>query len=484
MVIKLSLGEIEKDPILRTYHIPDKKHLCYDASGYFSPISIKDQIIRVITILDRAYKNGLISEKRPLLIVGAGIAGSIAAVHAAEMKVKTIVIDKNTAALNNIVTLSTRYICPTQYDWTAAHWNSKKFIVNSLVDPKDSIILTDGPLKTRIQNLVSILQNHNGYIVPYFSTELRISNPVMRGKNPFIQVQFKTKKGLPKPRIKNFGMALSCAGFGKEKVFVSERGFHGLEFWKITDHTDIIKEDNPDQKILICGSGDGSLQDYILLATISDTVRDLYEKLKLTSDQKFSLEDSITRAEEKIKRKEIWLSKANEKQLCQLMQELHQVHLNEVNKLLADSSIKKRIKEFLRKEKDIPNKFVASRLKVYFSCVHFSPCYPLNRFMALLISEYLRKEERIKTMYGQKLITSIRGVKHTCNKNDPDKCDENRHKIISFKKENCYTPKTPGKTEETFDTVIVRFGINGKDLIPVFNKIPAFPGKQILPYLL
>ena len=114
--------KLASDPILRTYHIPAKEYLCYDASGYFSPISIKDQVIRVCTILKHAKDNGLISKKRPLLIIGGGIAGCVAALRAANLGVKTVLIDKN-YILNNLVTNSLRIICPTQYDWTASHWN-------------------------------------------------------------------------------------------------------------------------------------------------------------------------------------------------------------------------------------------------------------------------------------------------------------------------------------------------------------------------
>lgn len=87
-------------------------------------------------------------------------------------------------------------------------------------------------------------------------------------------------------------------------------------------------------------------------------------------------------------------------------------------------------------------------------------------------------------MFGSRYIKSIDGFRHKCDKNNPSLCINKKHRVINFRQESCADKKRPGKTSEIFDTVIVRFGLDGKSLIPVFGQRPAFPGTQIIQYKL
>lgn len=470
------------DPILRTYHIPENEYLCYDASGFFSPISIKDQLIRVCKILEHAQAHGIISVKRPLLIIGGSIAGSVAALKAAEMGIKTVLIDK-TKLLTNIVTTSLRVVCPIQYDWTASHWNQGTFSIPSSKSSRSIFNLKTGALKSKIQELEADLFKNNALVSISSHTKMKSLEIVKRDK-PVLKVKYKCQKGIKPPRITRFGMALSCTGFGKEKVFLENRNFRGQEFWKIADHRDIIDENNTRQKILICGSGDGALQDYLLMVTNSKTVKEIYLSLKLTPEQTLALEDTITRAEEKIKRKELWLNKSSREELCRIMKDLQAVHLSEVNKLLADSDVVSGLRGLLRTETKDPSKLIAGRIKLFFECDHFSTCYPLNRFIALLISEYLKTELGVETMVKNKSIYSITGIDHICDDKKPFLCAGKKHRVSSRTKTTCSVKGGKPYSGRIFDTVIIRFGLDSKSLVKVFGRRPAFPGTQILPYLL
>lgn len=119
-------NKIKLDPVLRTYYVKRAEFVCYDISGFFSPISIRDQIIRASQVVERAIHHKLISPSRPLLVVGAGPAGLTAAIKAANKEIKTVLVDKGKVLER--LTSSERYFSPVQYDWVATHWKEKNFL--------------------------------------------------------------------------------------------------------------------------------------------------------------------------------------------------------------------------------------------------------------------------------------------------------------------------------------------------------------------
>ena len=109
------------DPFLSAHQV--YPHF-FNLGGRISPISIRDQMVRGQTIVERALEAGLIGGEghRPLLVAGAGAAGATAAIHAASRGVPTVLLDRDASPFTRQARCATRWIDPTQYDWPVDHW--------------------------------------------------------------------------------------------------------------------------------------------------------------------------------------------------------------------------------------------------------------------------------------------------------------------------------------------------------------------------
>src|SRR5262245_61832499 len=83
-------------------------------------------MIRGFLIADRLQRGGLISETKPLLVIGAGVAGATAALIASGRNVPVTLVDMAARAFLRQAG-STRFISPTLYDWPAEHWVNLRF---------------------------------------------------------------------------------------------------------------------------------------------------------------------------------------------------------------------------------------------------------------------------------------------------------------------------------------------------------------------
>lgn len=478
--------EIEKDPVLRTYNIKGNDLVRYDASGFFSPISIRDQIVRVCSIIDAALSSGIISpDKRPLLVIGGSIAGVTAAIKATQNGIKTVLVEKGIILEKMLA--SGRYFSPVQYDWIAEHWELGSFPWKA--SKSIPVLLDEGSVGRTVYNLkrkiLGISAKHPDLLKIYQHTVLKEANPIkitdVWSEEPFslLKASFENVSNeipAPLPDTTEFSMALSCTGFGSERVFVENSDFRGYRFWEVHDHNGIIRKGN----VLICGSGDGSLQDFLLLSCEKNTAREIYNHLNLNAAQKELLERAIFTAEEKAKRDEIWLNRKSEKSkklFCSLYSELHRVHLNEVEKLLTSKDVNERLETIVRDEA------INGNLKIAYVCDHFSGCYALNRFLTLLIAKYIEKSTGNSPLLENTAVLSIESAEsaHTCN-NDAETCAGCKHLVTLTQKIGCLPIPTLNRIEDVFQTVFVRYGID--DIKPVFKKEPSFSGLQILPYIL
>jgi hypothetical protein len=512
---KTPIQLIKEDRILNAYHVGETTHriteskfICYDASGFFSPISIRDQIIRVCLIIERAKEQGIISSERPILIVGGGVAGVTAAIKAVELGVKTVLVDSQTLLISLIQ--STRHFCPVQYDWSVEHWDKGKFpysisLGNVETTPfSDSIPvnLVEGEveksmmtLKTQIELFSKKYSSEPNTLNFYENVTLKDHDFIQKGNDlPLLTTVF-TRKALNEnlidddiklPDVCEYGMGFSCVGFGKEKVSISDKSkFRGIDFWNLIDHDKLLTN----ATVLICGSGDGALQDFLLLATKRKTTKEIYRLIRDGEDantkQLFDEVESIIRkAEEEAKRKEIWHNLKNDsgmRNLCQIYRELHTIHKDAVRRLLGLQHVQSKLKNLVVKE------VTQGKLIISYLCNHFSACYPFNRFLALLIGEYVANycgepKSVFLDMTSVKEISSANNS-HECSKN-ADACAKYVHKVRYARDCTCCNIEgiIDARREHYYRRIIVRYGIAGPKVI--FGGEPNSPGLQYLPYTL
>ena len=84
-------------------------------------------------------------------------------------------------------------------------------------------------------------------------------------------------------------MGLICTGFSGEKVCLSNADpYIGFEYWELGKH-DFARKDT----VLIAGSGDGALQDFLLQTTDRKSAKEIYLALELPEEERRHLEGEI-----------------------------------------------------------------------------------------------------------------------------------------------------------------------------------------------
>jgi hypothetical protein len=124
-------------------------------------------------------------------------------------------------------------------------------------------------------------------------------------------------------------------------------------------------------------------------------------------------------------------------------------------------------------------------IKLLHKCDHFSNCYALNRFLVLLISDYVMKKQGIKTIYPKSMLVEIEG--HNCD-NIASECHRQEHDVVYVRVENCFDQPSTDRSRYRyakggpFNVIIIRHGVDNSH--PLFNKLPASNPRQVLPYYL
>ena len=106
------------DPFL-FHHLVEPFHI--NIGGRLAPLSIRDQITRGWLAVERAIEQGLIHDKRELLVIGAGVGGVTAAMTAATAGFKVTLMDQAWRPFSRHAGCR-RWVNPTQYDWPVGHW--------------------------------------------------------------------------------------------------------------------------------------------------------------------------------------------------------------------------------------------------------------------------------------------------------------------------------------------------------------------------
>jgi hypothetical protein len=122
------------------------------------------------------------------------------------------------------------------------------------------------------------------------------------------------------------------------------------------------------------------------------------------------------------------------------------------------------------------------RIKLVHHCNHLTPTYALNRFLTLLIAEFLVDEFNESVLQPQCSVIQVQGISgHTCAM-DAKACHGQAHEVQFSRWDDC-AAKTGGAPlpADIFDIVILRHGID-KDTAPFNGLTPLAQPRQVLPY--
>jgi hypothetical protein len=120
-------------------------------------------------------------------------------------------------------------------------------------------------------------------------------------------------------------------------------------------------------------------------------------------------------------------------------------------------------------------------VNLYYSCDHFSQCFPLNHFLSLLILKWATLKRYSVTATDTVRLNGVVGVApHICNESQSE-CHVNEHQI-NLGRSVCGTKSSATARSPRADIVIVRLGTD-PDLGFELLKGRSIPRtRQLLPY--
>jgi hypothetical protein len=451
------------DPFLVSHAVGP---LQFSIAGPLSPVSIRDQMIRGKTFVDRAIEEGLVSTARPLLIVGAGAGGATAAIRAAQRKVPATVIEASAQAFGRQRNCRSRWVDPTQYDWPVNHWH---WSVYPWMPPRMPL-----PWAAQYSNVLAavwhreltrVLQPPSNLKVLYATTlQAKHLRPVSNDLEVTVSSQ---------PNLLYFGAALFAVGFGIEQTSLG--GYESFRFWETDDfEKPYLGLPSPPRKlrVLICGGGDGALQDFLRIVTCVRSAAEILHQLP--TDAMNSVIGELQSAEDQAQRASVWCGPAHDHAVYS---RLHQVYQIAVDHLFLNfrHELFAALDKLALRAKDL-------EVNLAHGCDHFTRCYGLNRFLVLLFLRYAFEARLSIRALPREAALSVTGTRHLCANASAAQCHGQEHEVQFQTAASCgqRLPNTSNGRVEKYDAVVLRIGVLPPR--PFSGTVPMLLSRQLLPY--
>lgn len=358
--------------------------------GQFTPVSIRDQIVRAHYLIAALVETGELTPASKLIICGGGFAGVACALsaHAAGLgEDKILLIDQNEVCLGLQAKNTTRWLDPVQYDWPARHWDAEVW-----------------PVPGTITGLFSSLpelkaSTSSKWAQIYFNSllgtgiELMLNERVCNWsteRSGQVKVTLESDVGKKRPKAPHFADVLIMAvGFGSEiSNFedLSGEQHAAIPFWS-DDKFESVDQGLPEfGPILVSGSGDGALQDFVRLTCGVSSVRtlifDLYKITSPTSKWKAAFE-GLWHWEDHAKKSRNFFTQEYDE--CEVLSRLQKAYDAAVDELISDSEDWAKVTEHLNVRTQNRKR---GNITLLAKCTHFTWCYPLNRVAVLILIRY------------------------------------------------------------------------------------------------
>ena len=356
------------DPILDA-HREDPHH--YVISGP-APISIRDQMLRGVTLIDRLLEAGEIGTQRALAVIGAGAGGASAAIYAAARRISTTLIERNNAGFLTQRLATTRVIDPTQYDWPLDHCYIGRVPWAAYHQP-----LPLSFAAARADHLAVRWQYELRAAAATFALTVRFSTAVSNvtpTPADLLRVTFASGGSI------DVGAIVNAKGFGNEQCRIEHPAgtlhYEGQPFWGPDKFATL---DPNKHKVLISGAGDGALQDYLRIVTGLGRAIDIVKQCNIPS----SVLQAIQSAEDRSHRGRSWATNQpahlRREHEGPYFWELEQVHRAMVSQLLTYPLVRSGLQRLPLKKVPVTIVYPEPYIAAY---------YGLNRFLVLLLSQY------------------------------------------------------------------------------------------------
>jgi hypothetical protein len=431
------------DPFLA---IHQKSPCEFDLSGRFDPASIRDQMLRGYLLIERLFDENRLRSTSRVLVIGAGASGVTAGIRAADKGASVRIVEKQPRPFLTQRDVSTRWVCPTQYDWPLAHWKEARL-------PWDSSAL---PLKWDAGAASRVAAGWAGQLAraqrekgSQLSVEFRTECTNTRACDGFITAGF---SGSGREWEESFDIVIDSHGFPDETTTIA--GYAGPKFWHRGP-----AEWTPGGATLVVGGGDGALQDFLLLTTGLDSARNIFEVL-FPAGLAADIAHRIHCAEDQCHR--AWICSGSSVYDHRIFEELESRHREVLtDALMSEPEVRARTIALLA----AGNRLVS----IAHSCSHFGRAYALNRFLALLIIQVIEEDLGGRARFDGQKVEDIAAIddSHVCSMNK--RCYAFAHEV-TMQSLTCLEPG--GEiSQRQFDRIVIRAGRPGSP-----------PRRQCLPF--
>jgi len=283
----------------------------FDISSGMVYASMRDQIVRA-QLLIRDLKRCDPSCER-ILIVGAGVAGIVAAVTARSLGVETLVVESNSGPLDLQTNVHSRMVGPFMYEWPSVLSNDQSFpstvgVLGNVLDLTPTWTAT-APISAHdfVQQFVTwysriplLHANHQviyncdkvtvkNYVQEFVRAHSQLTSAGARSRSPTTPF---TENSIFQPDY-----VILAVGMGTERVHLIDgtegntKGVKGEPFWK---DDDLRTRPKMDWDVGVFGGGDGALQDALRLITKFDHPLLFIEQLRDGEDNIARQLNSVT----------------------------------------------------------------------------------------------------------------------------------------------------------------------------------------------
>lgn len=271
-----------------------------------------------------------------------------------------------------------------------------------------------------------------------------------------------------------FGMVVLAIGFGEEKCYLDPaHPYRGFEFWANDPFASLNLGCPEPPDVMISGSGDGGLQDFLRITTHCRSAWEIWDSLATSADQILT---DVRDAEDQFQRAFVLGPGVRSSCDCPVLKRLHACY----EALAAAVHLRPRVRVAL-------NQIVRSdfgTVKLLHGCSHFGQSYGLNHFLVLLLVRHLEMVlPRLKPILLPNLtLADVQCQGHAAG--DASVCNGQPHEIFTQPQPTCVRPPpAPGNSLGHFQVVILRHGIDPTPLRAGKGKgAPMPPLRQLLPY--
>lgn len=264
----------------------------FDISSGMVYASMRDQVVRA-QLLVRDLKRSD-PECRRVLIVGAGLAGVTAAVHASALGIEAVVVESKAQAFHLQADVTTRVVGPFMYEWPNVECQAQSYpgVAPTLGPPSPRTPTWSSQRPLSASSLAAQLRNwldeelqapdapHFVYNVAADLTrqfvEKFVEAAASGGVTPLPKVPFSS----PDPQGFTPDYIILAVGMGKERVHLLDDkpdGMRGLPFWC---DDDLRNSSISGLDVAVFGAGDGALQDVLRTLTKHEHPLSFVEELE------------------------------------------------------------------------------------------------------------------------------------------------------------------------------------------------------------